>query len=83
MTSEDSQPTSTTQGGLPGDAGNDMAERSGYTRDSESGLTDTPVASGHPGSEAGTGVPDPSGEQTRGPSTGTTFGPGGDDQRMG
>ncbi len=81
MTSDDSrqnasQTGETGQGGLPEDAGNNMAERSGYTRDSGSGSTDTPIATGSP-------VPDPgspgSGAVTN---TGTTFGTGGDDQGM-
>jgi len=83
MTSDDARTPSKPQGGLPGDAGNDMAERSEDTRESDSGLTDTPVANGHPGGEVGTGVPDPPGASSRGPSTGTTFGTGGDDQQMG
>lgn len=81
MTSDDSrQNTSQTdemgQGGLPDDAGNDMAERSGYTRDSGSGSTDTPIATGSP--MAGSGSPG-SGAVT---DTGTTFGTGGDDKGM-
>lgn len=82
MTSDDARDPSAPPGGLPEDAGNDMAERSGYTRDSGSGMTDTPVANSTPGGEAGTGVPDLPGESSNGPSTGTTFGTGGDDQRM-
>ena len=34
------------QGGLPDDTGNELSERSGYTGDSETGMTDTPVGSG-------------------------------------
>ena len=33
-------------GGRPNDTGNGMSDRSGYTGDSETGLTDTPVGSG-------------------------------------
>ena len=83
MTSDDSRNGTRQQGGLPEDAGNDMAERSGHTRDSGSGMTDTPVANSNPGGAANTGVPDPPGQSSSGPSTGTTFGTGGDDERMG
>ncbi|SMB95919.1 hypothetical protein [Deinococcus hopiensis] len=75
-------PRNASQSGLPKDAGNDMAERSGYADDSESGMNDTPVANGDLGGAAGTGVPDPPGQSSDGPSAGTTFGTGGDDERM-
>ena len=81
MTSDDSRhPTSQAgedrQGGLPEDAGNGMAERSGYTRDSGSGQTDTPIATGDPVGRTDTPG---SGALT---DTGTTFGTGGDDKGM-
>lgn len=81
MTSDDSrrdvsQTGEGDQGGLPDDAGNDMAERSGYTRDSGSGQTDTPIATGDPAGRTDTPG---SGALT---DTGTTFGTGGDDKGM-
>lgn len=39
---------SDSQGGLPDDTGNELSERSGYTGDSVTGMTDTPVGSGAP-----------------------------------
>ncbi|MVN88363.1 hypothetical protein GO986_16580 [Deinococcus sp. HMF7620] len=61
-----------TQGGLPADAGNGMSDRSGYTDDSDTGLTETSVGGSHitdMQDEADTHVPD----------TGTTFGTSPDD----
>ena len=64
------------QGGLPDDAGNGMAERSGWYDESGSGETDTPTATGDP---AGTRQTPASGALS---DTGTTFGTGGDDQGL-
>ncbi|GGO19238.1 hypothetical protein [Deinococcus humi] len=41
MTKNDSAPD--LQGGLPDDLGNDMSERSGYSDESRTGMTNTPV----------------------------------------
>ncbi|WP_019587169.1 hypothetical protein [Deinococcus apachensis] len=81
MTSDDSrrdtpQTNEVDQGGLPEDAGNQMSDRSEYTGESESGMTDTPLTTsddtqgiGMAGTDAVT-------------DTGTTFGTGGDDKGM-
>ncbi|MBZ9714302.1 hypothetical protein [Deinococcus multiflagellatus] len=60
------------QGGLPTDAGNGMSDRSGDTRDSQTGLTDTPVGGSHT-----TDLQDQADTHT--PDTGTTFGTGPND----
>ncbi|PNY80428.1 hypothetical protein [Deinococcus koreensis] len=55
------------QGGLPDDAGNGMSERSGYTGDSVTGMTDTPVGSGAPSERSSRG------DQADSDGSGTTF----------
>ncbi|MBB5235749.1 hypothetical protein [Deinococcus budaensis] len=63
-------------GGLPGDLGNGMSDRSGWYDESGSGMTDTSVFTGNPAAPLdipGSGALD---------DTGTTFGTGGDDQEM-
>lgn len=67
-------PSPAGQGGLPDDAGNDMAGRSGHYDESESSRTDTATFPGNPGGDPGT----PGSGAL--PGTGTTFGTGGDDQ---
>jgi hypothetical protein len=76
---QDDRTGSDPQGGLPQDAGNGMSDRTGDQRESESGMTDTPVATGTPMTTDDRGAPGPSGGVA---STGTTFGTGGDDKGM-
>ncbi|WP_216324722.1 hypothetical protein [Deinococcus aestuarii] len=73
------------QGGLPQDAGNGMSDRAGYQDESESGMTDTPVAVGDAtrmSERAPGGVPGAPGLADAPTSTGTTFGTGDDDKQM-
>lgn len=81
MTSDDSrrdatQPSGTDQGGLPEDAGNQMWDRSEWTGESESGMTDTPITTGD--DSEGIGTPGAGAIAD----TGTTFGTGGDYKGM-
>lgn len=70
--SDDTKQDSAGQGGLPTDAGNGMSDRSGYTDNSESGMTDTDTGTAH--------VTDGQDQaDTRTPATGTTFGTTGTD----
>lgn len=61
-------------GGLPGDLGNGMSERSGWYDESASGMTDTSLFPANPG-----GRTEPPGSDALS-DTGTTFGTGGDDR---
>lgn len=84
MTQDDSQ-SRDRQGGLPQDAGNEMSDRAGDQDESESGMTDTPVAVGEAtrvSDQAPGGVPGAPGMADGLTSTGTTFGTGGDDKGM-
>ncbi|MEF2276940.1 hypothetical protein V3W47_01435 [Deinococcus sp. YIM 134068] len=79
MTQDDRTPTDS-QGGLPADAGNGMSDRAGYTNDSESGMTDTPTATGNPMTSDDRNVTGQPGSGGGLASTGTTFGTGNDDK---
>ncbi|WP_102125561.1 hypothetical protein [Deinococcus planocerae] len=84
MTQNDAQDRGQ-EGGLPADAGNGMSDRAGNTDESESGMTDTPVAVGEAtrmSDGAPGGVPGAPGLADGLTSTGTTFGTGGDDKGM-
>ncbi|GAA5533618.1 hypothetical protein E5F05_06695 [Deinococcus metallilatus] len=82
MTSDDDRPTDrkaaeNAQGGLPPDAGNQMWDRSEWTGESESGMTNTPDVTDsprRPTDRVDRGIPKPPGETNDGTSTGTTFG---------
>ena len=89
MTSDDDRPTDhqaapNAPGGLLPDAGNQMADRSEWTGDSESGMTNTPVVTDsprRPTDRVDRGIPKPPGETNDGTSTGTTFGTTGTDDK--
>jgi hypothetical protein len=85
MTGSMTKSDDSTLGGLPNDAGNGMSERAGYTDESESGMTETPTATGGPTHtrDADGAVPQQPGQSDSAASTGTSFGSTpGDDKRL-
>lgn len=86
MTGDDDRSTTPDQGGLPADLGNGMSDRAGWTDESESGRTETPLVTDsprRPSDREDMGIPDLPGQADDGDSTGTTFGTTGmDDKRL-
>lgn len=68
--------------GLPEDAGNGMSERSGYYDESESGMTDTTIGQSTPDGQPTGAVPTVTGNDRGVNSTGTSFGPDGNDDKQ-
>ena len=68
--------------GLPEDAGNGMSSRAGYTGESESGRTETPVGQPMQDAVAPDAVPTPTGSERGMNQTGTSFGTTGNDDKQ-
>ncbi|MEW6422989.1 MAG: hypothetical protein AB1511_14905 [Deinococcota bacterium] len=71
-------------GGLPPDAGNQMADRSEWTGESKNGFTNTPTVTGsprRPTDRENMGIPNLPGQADDGNDTGTTFGTAGIDDK--